>query len=134
MADKNIFEKLFLEAEKTNLQVLMDNALKVFKVGSRKNIVLGQNNGFYELKPNQGKLIIEVSNKTKKTQAVDVNKIGYFKMAQYPAKINHRQSADIYLNEGFYSDKIHPVPKKIYFLISLMFGMVMLGLIVKLWI
>ena len=27
MADKNIFEKLFLEAEKTNLQVLMDNAL-----------------------------------------------------------------------------------------------------------
>lgn len=108
--------------------------VKVFKVGSRKNVVLGQNNGFYELKPNQGKLIIEVSNKTKKTQAVDVNKIGYFKMAQYPAKINHRQSADIYLNEGFYSDKIHPVPKKIYFLISLMFGMVMLGLIVKLWI
>lgn len=28
MADKYIFEKLFLEAEKTNLQVLMDNALK----------------------------------------------------------------------------------------------------------
>ena len=27
MADKNIFEELFLEAEKTNLQVLMDNAL-----------------------------------------------------------------------------------------------------------
>ena len=27
MADKNIFEKLFLEAEKTNLQVLMDTAL-----------------------------------------------------------------------------------------------------------
>lgn len=27
MADKNIFEKLFLEAEKTNLQVLLDNAL-----------------------------------------------------------------------------------------------------------
>ena len=27
MADINIFEKLFLEAEKTNLQVLMDNAL-----------------------------------------------------------------------------------------------------------
>lgn len=27
MADKNIFEKLFLEAENTNLQVLMDNAL-----------------------------------------------------------------------------------------------------------
>lgn len=27
MADKNIFEKWFLEAEKTNLQVLMDNAL-----------------------------------------------------------------------------------------------------------
>ena len=27
MADKNIFEKLFLEAEKKNLQVLMDNAL-----------------------------------------------------------------------------------------------------------
>ena len=27
MADKNIFENLFLEAEKTNLQVLMDNAL-----------------------------------------------------------------------------------------------------------
>ena len=27
MADKNIFEKFFLEAEKTNLQVLMDNAL-----------------------------------------------------------------------------------------------------------
>ena len=26
MADKNIFEKFFLEAEKTNLQVLMDNA------------------------------------------------------------------------------------------------------------
>nr|WP_253953487.1 hypothetical protein [Leuconostoc fallax] len=27
MADKNIFEKLFLEAEKTNLQVLMDTTL-----------------------------------------------------------------------------------------------------------
>ena len=27
MADKNVFEKLFLEAENTNLQVLMDNAL-----------------------------------------------------------------------------------------------------------
>lgn len=27
MADKNIFEELFLEDEKTNLQVLMDNAL-----------------------------------------------------------------------------------------------------------
>ena len=27
MTDKNIFEKLFLEAEKTNLQVLMDTAL-----------------------------------------------------------------------------------------------------------
>ena len=27
MADKNIFEKLFWEAENTNLQVLMDNAL-----------------------------------------------------------------------------------------------------------
>lgn len=27
MADKNIFEKLFLEAENTNLQVLMDKAL-----------------------------------------------------------------------------------------------------------
>lgn len=27
MADKNIFEKFFLEAERTNLQVLMDNAL-----------------------------------------------------------------------------------------------------------
>ena len=27
MADKNIFEKLFFEAENTNLQVLMDNAL-----------------------------------------------------------------------------------------------------------
>lgn len=27
MADKNIFEKLFLESEKTNLQVLMDNDL-----------------------------------------------------------------------------------------------------------
>ena len=27
MGNKNIFEKLFLEAENTNLQVLMDNAL-----------------------------------------------------------------------------------------------------------
>ena len=27
MADKNTFEELFLESEKTNLQVLMDNAL-----------------------------------------------------------------------------------------------------------
>ncbi|WP_436646595.1 hypothetical protein [Lactiplantibacillus plantarum] len=26
-SDNNIFEKLFLETEKTNLQVLMDNAL-----------------------------------------------------------------------------------------------------------
>ena len=27
MANQNIFEELFLQAEKTNLQVLMDNAL-----------------------------------------------------------------------------------------------------------
>ncbi|MBZ6009130.1 hypothetical protein KIJ00_07730 [Leuconostoc gelidum subsp. aenigmaticum] len=27
MANKNIFEELFLKAEQTNLQVLMDNAL-----------------------------------------------------------------------------------------------------------
>lgn len=38
MADKNIFEKLFLEAEKTNLQVLMDNALNEKDPDKKKSV------------------------------------------------------------------------------------------------
>ena len=40
MADKNIFENLFLEAEKTNLQVLMDNALNE-KDPDKKKVLMG---------------------------------------------------------------------------------------------
>ena len=39
MADKNIFEKLFWEAENTNLQVLMDNALNE-KIPTRKKFYM----------------------------------------------------------------------------------------------
>ena len=40
MGNKNIFENLFLEAEKTNLQVLMDNALNE-KDPDKKKVLMG---------------------------------------------------------------------------------------------
>ena len=40
MADKNIFEKLFLEAEKTNLQVLMDDNALNEKDPDKKKVLM----------------------------------------------------------------------------------------------
>lgn len=40
MADKNIFEELFLEAEKTNLQVLMDDNALNEKDPDKKKVLM----------------------------------------------------------------------------------------------